>query len=290
MVSRPAPEGRSASETVPFRLAGRANPLILVPVHVNEQGPFAFILDTGASHCLLSPELAGTLALPLEGETDAAGACGSVKLALSHAASMAVGSVRRDAIEVAITDELKRIGTFIGSRVDGDLGFGFLQHFAVTIDYQARVLCLAPGSEGSNGSPSRNPFRLADASNPLILVQVLVNDQGPFEFVLDTGTSRTMLSSELAAKMAIETSDDSPAAGGGLGGKIEIVKGKLRSLAVGNAVVREHAIGAGDFLAMLSDAVGTKLDGIIGYNFLKEFRVTIDYPGKIVDLKRAAPE
>jgi hypothetical protein len=32
------------------------------------------------------------------------------------------------------------------------------------------------------------------------------------------------------------------------------------------------------FLDMLSTAVGAKLDGIIGYNFLNLFRVTIDYP------------
>ncbi len=36
--------------------------------------------------------------------------------------------------------------------------------------------------------------------------------------------------------------------------------------------------GVGAFLAMLSEAVGTKLDGIVGYNFLNQFRVTIAYP------------
>ncbi len=34
----------------------------------------------------------------------------------------------------------------------------------------------------------------------------------------------------------------------------------------------------GDFLAMLSEVVGTKLDGIIGYNFLRHFKVALDYP------------
>jgi hypothetical protein len=35
-----------------------------------------------------------------------------------------------------------------------------------------------------------------------------------------------------------------------------------------------------DFLPALSQALATRLDGIIGYNFLKEFRVTIDYPNE----------
>jgi hypothetical protein len=42
------------SQSVPFRLAGGQNPLILVPVYVNDKGPYEFILDTGSSHCLLS--------------------------------------------------------------------------------------------------------------------------------------------------------------------------------------------------------------------------------------------
>jgi Aspartyl protease len=68
-------------------------------------------------------------------------------------------------------------------------------------------------------------------------VQAFINDQGPFEFALDTGISRTILSSELAGKLAIETSEDNPVTGGGIGGETKIVAGKVRSLAVGNAVV-----------------------------------------------------
>ncbi len=34
----------------------------------------------------------------------------------------------------------------------------------------------------------------------------------------------------------------------------------------------------GDFLEMLSTVIGVKLDGIIGYNFLKLYKVVIDYP------------
>ena len=35
-----------------------------------------------------------------------------------------------------------------------------------------------------------------------------------------------------------------------------------------------------DFFATLSQAVGAKLDGIIGYNFLRNFRVVMDYPSE----------
>lgn len=274
-------------ESIPFRLAGRQNPLILLPVHVNDKGPYEFILDTGASHSLLSPELAETLGVKPEIEQQAMGAGGSVKLGLAHVASITVGTTRQSNIQVAITDELKRIGKAIQSRVDGDLGFDFLKDFRLVIDYRASTLSFLPRLEGDNDSrlSTSTPFILAAAQKPLILVHAIVNDQGPFQFALDTGASRTMLSSELAEGLAIEIVEDSP--GLGVGGQIKVLGGKLSSLAVGAAVVHEHAVGVGEFLTTLSAAIGTKLDGIIGYNFLNQFRVTVDYPNKILDLASA---
>ena len=35
---------------------------------------------------------------------------------------------------------------------------------------------------------------------------------------------------------------------------------------------------------MLSQVVGTKLDGIVGYNFLRNYKVVIDYPNEVLGL------
>jgi predicted aspartyl protease len=278
MVQKPVPP-----ENIPFRLAGGQNPLILVPVHVNDKGPYEFILDTGASHCLLAQELSVTLGVRPVYEKQAMGAGGPVKLAFARVASLSVGSARQRNVPVALTSELERFAVAIGSRVDGDLGFAFLKDFALTIDYQTSSLSFADGSAFSHHSPNPIPFQLAAPHKPLILVQVIVNEKGPFPFVLDTGASRTIVSSELARELAIETTDDCPAIGGG--GTTKILTGKVSSLTIGDAVVCDQTVGVGEFLMMLSKAVGTRLDGVIGYNFLNRFRVTIDYPEKILEFE-----
>jgi predicted aspartyl protease len=56
------------SREVTFKLAGAHAPLILVPTFVNGQGPYDFVLDTGASATLLSPELAERLGLTATSE------------------------------------------------------------------------------------------------------------------------------------------------------------------------------------------------------------------------------
>jgi hypothetical protein len=40
----------------------------------------------------------------------------------------------------------------------------------------------------------------------------------------------------------------------------------------------------GNFFEVLSNAVGAKLDGIVGYNFLRNYKVVIDYPNQLLSL------
>jgi hypothetical protein len=39
-----------------------------------------------------------------------------------------------------------------------------------------------------------------------------------------------------------------------------------------------------DSFARLSTAVGAKLDGIVGYNFLRNYKVALDYPNETLSL------
>src|ERR1700731_127599 len=122
------------SSTISFRLAGGAQPLILLPVKVNEHGPFEFILDTGAGTSLLSSELADNLKVKVLGSKEGQSAGGRVSVSLAKIDSLAVGGARLSDVDVGIVD-LKHIGAAVGAQIDGDLGYNFLRHFRVTIDY-----------------------------------------------------------------------------------------------------------------------------------------------------------
>ena len=55
---------------------------------------------------------------------------------------------------------------------------------------------------------------------------------------------------------------------------------QLSSLEFGNVLLRDVTVVAADVFAALRNPVGGELDGIIGYNVMQQFRVTIDYPMK----------
>jgi predicted aspartyl protease len=274
---------------VGFRLAGAENPLILVPTQVNGRGPYEFILDTGAGMSLLAPRLATELGIVATGSREGRGAVGSVQVAMARADSLAIGEARSGPLPVGITAEVDRIGAAVGHRIDGDIGYDFLKAFRLTLDYQRRVARLAQGRyevAGAAGSAHAEvPFRLAGPVKPLVLVEAFVNGRGPHTFVLDTGASATVLSPGLAAALRIETVAAQPMTGAG--GILQATLGRVGSLTVGNAALEDVAVMVADFLDELGRAVGTPLEGVLGYNFLRHFRVTLDYPAGTLWLMKA---
>lgn len=274
---------------VGFRLAGAENPLILVPTQVNERGPYEFILDTGAGLSLLAPRLATELGIVATGSREGRGAAGGVQVAMARASSLAIGEARCGPLPVGITAEVDRIGAAIGHRIDGDIGYDFLKAFRLTLDYQRRVARLAQGRyevEGSAGSDyTEVPFRLAGPVKPLVLVEAFVNGRGPHTFVLDTGASATVLSPALAVALRIETVAAEPMTGAG--GMLQATLGRVGSLTVGNAALENITVMVAHFIAGLGREVGVPLQGVLGYNFLRHFRVTLDYPAGMLWLMKA---
>jgi predicted aspartyl protease len=270
---------------VKFRLAGGAQPLILLPVEVNDEGPFEFILDTGAGTSLLSPELGQKLGIKIIGSKEGKSAGGSVSVSLAKVDSLAVGSTKLNDVDVGLVD-LSHIGRTVGAKIDGDLGYNVLKHFRITLDYRRNEIRFDDPKRfelaGQSTALTKVPMRLASPAKPLILVDVFVNGRGPFQFAIDTGTSTTAITPELAQQLGVASSPIGAATTGGA--QVDVTAGVLRSLQVGGARINDTSVVVADFFAMLSAAVGAKLDGLVGYNFLRNYKVALDYPNETLSL------
>src|SRR5436305_15206781 len=93
-----------SSAKVKFRLAGGAQPLILLPAHVNGRGPSDFILDTGAGTSLLSSELAKQLEVEIVGSKEGQGAGGRVSVSLGKVDSLGVGETNLPDVDVGTVE------------------------------------------------------------------------------------------------------------------------------------------------------------------------------------------
>src|SRR5437879_10603813 len=193
------------SVTVKFRLAGGAQPLILLPVHVNNRGPFDFILDTGAGTSLLSSELAKQLEIKVVGSKEGQSAGGKFSVSLAKVDSLAVGETKLDDVDVGIVD-LGQIGKTIGAKIDGDLGYNFLKHFRITIAYRdCEIRFDDPKRVESfgRGADTEVPIRLASQAKPLLLVHVNANGRGPFQFAVETGPTTSAISPKFAKQLGV---------------------------------------------------------------------------------------
>jgi predicted aspartyl protease len=274
-----------SSTKVKFRLAGGIQPLILLPVEANGEGPFEFILDTGAGTSLLSSELAGQLKTKVLGSKEGQSAGGAVSISLGQLDSIAVGSAKVENVDVGIVD-LSHIGKAVGAKIDGDLGYNFLKHFRITLDYRSNELRLDDPKRceaaGRSKAVAEVAMRLASPAKPLILVDVYSNGNGPFQFAIDTGTSTTAISPELAKTLGVTNSAIDPVTTGGA--PINVTAGRLKSFQIGAARIDALSVIVADFFAMLSNAIETKLDGIVGYNFLRNYKIALDYPNETLSL------
>lgn len=116
---------------------------MLVKARINGRGPYAFLVDTGATVTIVSTSLARSLRLqPLPVAVQGIGAGGSFSTR-AYVASVALGTTHQDRVVVG-TYDLAQINAAVGP-IDGLLGYDFLKWYRVTIDYPGRRLCLENG-------------------------------------------------------------------------------------------------------------------------------------------------
>lgn len=111
---------------------------------------------------------------------------------------------------------------------------------------------------------------------------VYVNGEGPFDFVLDTGATLTCLEQTVAAELGVPRARGAVGVGAGVGsaGRMELVR--VDSLRLGAAQAFEMTACVLDLQHM--QAFGVAIDGLLGLNFLRSFRVTLDFEREILTL------
>jgi predicted aspartyl protease len=137
--------GVLGAETIPFTLDDEV-PLIAVDVFVNEKGPFRFVLDTGASLTMAAPALVRRAGIRMDKlqNAHALGIEGPLPVKLGHISSLRIGGVSLSDLSVGVSS-LRPLNQGTRLNIQGILGFNFLRHFRITIDYVDKVLCFRSG-------------------------------------------------------------------------------------------------------------------------------------------------
>jgi clan AA aspartic protease (TIGR02281 family) len=141
---------QACSTAAPPRVASvpiqTINRKFLVPVVLNEGQTATFLLDTGASTTVITPDLARRLGIDTSSRTTLARARiasgQEVEVSMVRMTSIRVGSARLDNLNVAVYELPVIVNANPPITVDGFLGVDFIGRFTMIVDPAAGTLTL----------------------------------------------------------------------------------------------------------------------------------------------------
>jgi hypothetical protein len=235
-------------------------------VRVNDSEPVWFILDSGASACVVDKDQSKAFGVTITGSRKGQGAgAGTVDFFFAPDVRYAIGDITLKADQSYAID-LSGVPTPKGKKLAGLLGYDFLQRYIVAIDYEKNLLTVYdPKEYVYRGSGQAIPVSF-QKKLPYVKGTIQVpglRTTGDREWLVDTGSSDTV-NDELLAR---STGEKAEVTGGqGLG----------KEFRVWQATVDRVDLGPFHFQKVAGVSGGMK----IGSGLLRRFTVVFDYPGK----------
>lgn len=271
--------GIAAPTQVPFSFIDHR---IALEVRVNGRGPYAMVLDTGASATLAADD---ARALHVTGrhsfEMGGTGA-GLVRATVARIGSLDLGSgivLRNVPTVIAPLDDLRRASGL--ARFDGLIGRELFTRYVVGIDYPQRTLTLWPPDEYMPDPEGTTRPLLPGRGTPVIDATV---DGLSGVFTIDTGDRLplTLMEPFITEHHLLETYSPKIQAltGWGFGGPIPGYLTRVGHLDIGDIDVEEPltrlpTVSGGFFTTK-------RLAGSIGTGVCERFTVTFDFPHRRV--------
>jgi len=258
------------------------------------QVELVFQFDSAAGTSLLTPKAAERAGLRPHAWASAGGAGdNTIRIQVTRGVTLRLGRVSWIAPSVALIP-LDNIDEGTGRRADGLIGKDFLERFVVEIDYAAGQMNLYdPSKYAYSGTGTSFPITLREG--PIIEGQIAMPGQGrlPCRLLVDapyTGSlafSRPFVEKHRLLDAAVAlTPQLLKSKMRGVGGESLIHIGRVQSLTLGpysfERPVSEFCLAEGGTLAR------SDIDGLLGAEILRRFRVIFDYPHLRMILEPAA--
>ena len=270
---------------VPFELVGD---LIVLKVRVNRSKPLHFIFDTGAGISVIDPQSAKALGLRAKGKLKLDATGGSVQSGLIHPVSLSIPGLAVFDHTVATID-LDIIAPLFGFKIDGIIGYDFINSFVIEIDYASGLMNLYETySYKYAGSGESIPIELIEKT-PFVRGRIVLDGREPIQgkFEVDTGgTGILFLHTPFVNKhKMLETlTKRAQSKLGGAGGSSAAVKAHVNAVELGSFVVRNPLVVFSQGTAGSENS--SEYDGEIGGGFFSQFKMILDYSRSRVILER----
>ncbi len=272
--------------TIPFELHGNRP---FIQVKINNKQTLRFVIDTGASLCVISDKAAeqlGIRAVARGGHARAVGGNGSFPIVYGVLDSVGFGEAKVELVPAYIRTVHTSTEAPMEERADGYIGLSVLSNYAVTIDYKEKKLILDRSEVKEVPPPTDLPSTPASINVPLRSTSgglasaegMLEGHEKPFNFIIDTGASTTVISKAAVKRFALENlklknSLFRVIGAAGIEDDVEAIG--FQTLTV-NGLRQRNARALILNLDPVNETSGFEQHGIIGGDFLRHFLVQLD--------------
>ena len=264
--------------SVPFELVGN-RPIIQMRINGREE-VLRFVLDTGSGISVISDQTAkklGVRSITKGGFARGIGGNGKFEIVYGLLREIKIGDVALKQVPVYLRKFHSE-----SQPVDGYIGLALISKFLTTIDYGNQTFSLTRKEDDTREfRESTNelslPLRLT--SSGFLSGEVLLQGvESPLNFIVDTGASVSVISSEVAKADGINLfmGPEKLRVIGSAGVTDDVQTFNLPKVTFGQHSRKDIMAVALD-LGLINEASGFEQSGILGGNFLKNYRMTFDF-------------
>lgn len=254
-----------------------------VPVRVIEQGPFDFLIDTGAQNTVISKSLAARLALQPTARARLIGVAGTEMVDTVQLEQIDLGSRSYYSLLAPLLD-----GANIGA--DGILGLDSLQGQRVLMDFKNKLMAIDDARSLGGAKGFEIVVTARRRSGQLIMTDARI-DGIKVDVVIDTGAETTIGNPALLAAFARRRSHGTTTLHSVTGQSIEARIGFGRELKIDSMTLNNVLIAYADAPAFGALNLAKRPAILLGMRDLRSFdRVAIDFSTRqiLFDLPREA--
>lgn len=257
--------------------------LVIIPLFINEKGPFNFILDTGVGPMVITDHsiikdlnLKNLRPIKING----LGKGLEIDALLCNELSARIGTASIANIPAAILqNDIFGLSSYVGTKIYGLIGYSFFSSFTVELKYSSKRLVFHVPKSKTKFKGERIPIQLIN-SKPYVHITIQTPELGEVstKMVVDNGASHAVSMETFNEKpFPVPATSISANLGIGLSGPISGRIGRIPKILIGRHELKNVVASYPIYEDAASKTLLLNRNGNLGADILSRFNVTFDY-------------